>query len=117
MLDWKVGDKVVCLNANWGNPTTNPSPLMEGRIYTIRSIGPYQKYCDPALAHTLTDPGAVGVELEEAPICHNGLRYVFFHTRFRKTIDKKATTEFFERLCLDACRKATEVLSLKETVR
>lgn len=98
MIDWKVGDKVVCFEEfNFSGYGFEVFPIV-GETYTIRSLSLDEdgdifilvdEIVNPYFDEYIDGPG----EIE------------FFSRKFRKLIDKKKTTEFFEKLCLDATKK------------
>lgn len=85
MIDWKVGDKVVCVN------NSNCNILKVDEIYTISDI--YTNMCAN---------NQVFIILKEISSPDGG---GWYPSRFRPLIDKKKTTEFFEKLCIDATKK------------
>lgn len=109
MIDWRVGDKVVCVDVSPTPEGWVPSRyLAEGEVYELAAVGyPRDLVVRPP------DPGLewsdevcvalVGVSAPEGK-GPGGLVFFLAH-RFRKTIDKPAATELFERLCREATRK------------
>lgn len=111
MIDWIVGDKIVCLsdttlgysplkpNCRLKNTdgSTRLSHLAVGAAYTIRWIGVWEStYCHPVLCVRL-----LGVDRPDPK--HGDVP--FSASRFRPLIDKRAATELFERLCASADRE------------
>lgn len=93
-LDWKVGDRVVCVDANVKGPFHKP--LVKGRVYTIRKI----------LAHPKTDD--IGVTLDEIvndihPTC--GLERCYEIRRFRKVQPRKTDIGIFTAMLHSADQK------------
>lgn len=81
-LDWKVGDRVVCVDDN------DVRFLEAGKEYTIAAIraGTFTSRCG-----TLVE--GVGIQLKE-----DGSPYYYFARRFRKVQPRKTSIAIFERL-------------------
>ena len=91
-LDWQVGDKVVCVDADFDRPYGEASPR-EGEIYTIREIAPTR--------------WGIGLRLVEVVNPH--FRYVggtvealFEVSSFRKVQPRKTSIAILERFLNDA---------------
>lgn len=77
-MNFRVGQKVVCVDASYPDDALNPSPLVLNAIYTIKKILPQNFF------------GHFGVQLNEIE-CPEELFYLpaFRHTRFRPLVEKK----------------------------
>ena len=101
-LDWKVGDRVVCINADPSIDKTQPPGwvlfmppewLIEGCVYTIAGIGPDP--VDDTIVVYLEEIGDF-VFPEEAAVGKK--RHGFLPIRFRKVQPRKTSIAVFTAL-------------------
>lgn len=99
MIDWKIGQQVVCINADYTKWTDHskqwiPNKPIEGSIYTIRSIFPYPwpKPPDTICLHLEELVNLVWPNKSPIGFVEPG----FWSARFRPT--KETSIEIFEAL-------------------
>lgn len=103
-MNFKIGQKVVCVNASPGKACACPSNLTEGAIYTVSGFS----------EATDGDIGVIVAEAEPLGSCLNPQGYVLMHVgwlpmRFRPLIERKADMEARQTLFND-------LLKTRETV-
>lgn len=86
-LDWKVGDRVVCLD---DTPSCEGPFPVKGKVYTIRRIDFWR--------HWIAAVPGVGVWLCEItrPLDANGREHPYGAYRFRKVQPRKTSIAIFE---------------------
>jgi hypothetical protein len=88
-LDWKAGDRVVCVDDQWRDAGKwVECPLQAGRIYTIDGIGPGGGYYKGVF-------GTLAVSVKEVENPYTGS---FAAARFRKVVTRPTSIAIFEAL-------------------
>jgi hypothetical protein len=91
---FRVGQKVVCVNARKAYGSLHPCPLKKGAIYTVSEVVDYS--ADP-LCHPRHRFGLFLCEIARGP--HEDGFYDAFHVRrFRPAVERKTDISIFKKL-------------------
>jgi len=96
-LDWKVGDRVVCVDARWAGALI--SPLTERQVYTVIGTGPNGRGIGPDGRYT------TGIEVFLGEVTNPDGGGGFLSRRFRKIQPRKTSIAIFERMLIPSKQK------------